>query len=197
MNKLLCMLYGKTLHFPLSWWHHQMETFSALLALCAGNLPVAGAVNSPHKASDAELWCFLWSAAEQSFSTHWRRRWFETPSRSLWCHWNGSTTLQRSTYNSYIFFYFSSTRSGPKGLSRRHSACISLKEVITSRFRFLYSLFAKAQLVVNRQCLNWCWLPSSNGANGPQWVDVTKIQGSLSIRRKLFSQCVCLIVRND
>ena len=32
---------------PLSWWRHQMETFSALLALCAGNSPVQ--VNSPHK----------------------------------------------------------------------------------------------------------------------------------------------------
>ena len=25
-----------------SWWHHQMETFSALLALCAGKSPVTG-----------------------------------------------------------------------------------------------------------------------------------------------------------
>ena len=30
-----------------SWWRHQMETFSALLVLCAGNSPVP--VNSPHK----------------------------------------------------------------------------------------------------------------------------------------------------
>ena len=30
-----------------SWWRHQMETFPALLALCAGNSPVP--VNSPHK----------------------------------------------------------------------------------------------------------------------------------------------------
>ena len=29
------------------WWRHQMETFAALLALCAGNSPVP--VNSPHK----------------------------------------------------------------------------------------------------------------------------------------------------
>ena len=28
-----------------AWWRNQMETFSALLAICAGNLPV----NSPHK----------------------------------------------------------------------------------------------------------------------------------------------------
>ena len=26
----------------LPWWHHQMETFSALLAICAGNSPVPG-----------------------------------------------------------------------------------------------------------------------------------------------------------
>ena len=30
-----------------AWWRHQMETFSALLALCAGNS--LGPVNSPHK----------------------------------------------------------------------------------------------------------------------------------------------------
>ena len=30
-----------------SWWRHQMEAFSALLALCVGNSPVP--VNSPHK----------------------------------------------------------------------------------------------------------------------------------------------------
>ena len=33
--------------FAMSWWRHQMETFSAQLALCAGNSPVP--VNSPHK----------------------------------------------------------------------------------------------------------------------------------------------------
>ena len=33
--------------FLSPWWRHQMETFSALLALCAGNSPVP--VNSPHK----------------------------------------------------------------------------------------------------------------------------------------------------
>ena len=30
-----------------TWWRHQMETFSALLVLCAGNSPVPE--NSPHK----------------------------------------------------------------------------------------------------------------------------------------------------
>ena len=30
----------------ISWWRHQMETFSALLALCAGNSPVSGEIPS-------------------------------------------------------------------------------------------------------------------------------------------------------
>ena len=34
-------------HIYISWWRHQMETFSALLAICAGNSPVP--VNFPHK----------------------------------------------------------------------------------------------------------------------------------------------------
>ena len=44
------------------WWRPQMETFSALLAHCEGNPPVIPFT----KASDAELWCFLWSAPEQT-----------------------------------------------------------------------------------------------------------------------------------
>ena len=35
------------LKFHSTWWRHQMETFSALLTLCARNSPVP--VNSPHK----------------------------------------------------------------------------------------------------------------------------------------------------
>ena len=42
---------------------HQMETFSAILALCAGNSPVIGELPIT-KASDAELLYFLWSAPE-------------------------------------------------------------------------------------------------------------------------------------
>ena len=44
-----------------SWWPHQMKTFSTLLALCEGNPP-----ESFTKTSDAEPWCFLWSAPEET-----------------------------------------------------------------------------------------------------------------------------------
>ena len=41
----ICM--GKRWKNRLTWWRHQMETFSALLAICAGNSVVTG--EFPHK----------------------------------------------------------------------------------------------------------------------------------------------------
>ena len=52
-----------------SWWRHQMEILSAWLALCEGG---GGGGCTGHrwipltKASDTELWCFLWSTPEQT-----------------------------------------------------------------------------------------------------------------------------------
>ena len=73
-----------------SWWRHQMELFSAI---CAGNTifrhlcwEFTGHRWIPRtKASDAELWCFLWSAPKR-LNKFWWGRWFETPSCSLWRH---------------------------------------------------------------------------------------------------------------
>ena len=44
-----------------TWWRHQMETFSALLAICAGNSPVP--VNSPHKGQwrGALMFSLIWA----------------------------------------------------------------------------------------------------------------------------------------
>ena len=71
--------------FKVIWWRHQMKTFSALLAIWAGNSPVPGEFPAQ---SDTELWCFLRSALNQRLSKQswgWR---FETPSRPLWRHCN-------------------------------------------------------------------------------------------------------------
>ena len=48
-----------------AWWRHQMETVSALLALCAGNSSVTGEFPAQRPVT---LWCFLWSA-------HWINGW--------------------------------------------------------------------------------------------------------------------------
>ena len=71
----------------LSWWRHQMETFSALLALCAGNSPAAGEFPSQRpvtRSFDVSLICALNKRLSKQ-SWGW---WFETPSCSLWCHRN-------------------------------------------------------------------------------------------------------------
>ena len=69
--------------FHKTWWRHQMEPFSALLALCAGEF--TGHRWIPHtKASDAELWCF--SRLNKLLSKQMWGWWFETPSRSVWRH---------------------------------------------------------------------------------------------------------------
>ena len=42
----------------ISWWRHQMETFSALLAICAGNSPVTGEFPSQRPVTRSFDVCF-------------------------------------------------------------------------------------------------------------------------------------------
>ena len=70
-----------------SWWRHQMETFSALLALCEGNpLDTAGfpSQNPVTRSFDVlfDLRMNEWLSKQS------RRRWFETPSHLWWRHCN-------------------------------------------------------------------------------------------------------------
>ena len=75
------------------WWRHQMEAFSALLAICAGNSPVPG----EFPAQRPVTWSF-----DVFFDLRLNKRlskqswgwWFETLSRLLWRHRN-ATKLYR------------------------------------------------------------------------------------------------------
>ena len=70
-------------------WRHQMETFSALLAICAGNSPVP--VNSPHKGQWHDVFFDL--SPNKRLSKQWWGWWFETPSSPLWRHCNAMCHL--------------------------------------------------------------------------------------------------------
>ena len=63
-----------------------METFSALLAICAGNSPVTGEFPT-QRPCDVELWYLLRSALNKPLSKQWWGWWFETLSRPIWRHW--------------------------------------------------------------------------------------------------------------
>ena len=70
--------------WPISWWCHQMETFSALLALCEENSPVP--VDSPQRPVTRSFDVFFDLRLNKWLSKQSRRRWFETPSCPLWRH---------------------------------------------------------------------------------------------------------------
>ena len=61
-----------------------METVSVLLAVCEGSHQSPVDCDAIH----AGLWCFFDLRLNKHMSKQSRRRWFETPSRSLWCHCN-------------------------------------------------------------------------------------------------------------
>ena len=53
-----CYLFAP-LHPWSKWWRHQMETFSALLAICAGNTPVTGAFPAQRPVARSCFWKYL------------------------------------------------------------------------------------------------------------------------------------------
>ena len=67
------------------WWRHQMETFSALLAICVGNSSVTGEFPEQRTATWSFDVFFDLRLNKRLSKQSWGR-WFETPSRPLWRH---------------------------------------------------------------------------------------------------------------
>ena len=78
--------------FP--WWRHQMETFSALLALCAGNLPASGEFPAQRPVTRS-FDVFFDLCLNKRLRKQSRGWWFETLSCPLWRHRNASLELGR------------------------------------------------------------------------------------------------------
>ena len=90
---------------PPTWWSHQMETFSTLLAICA--FEFTGDRWIPHtKASNAGFGVLFDLRLNKQLSKQSWGWWFETPSRPLWCHCNGVTTKWPSYYWNFEWFKF-------------------------------------------------------------------------------------------
>ena len=69
------------------WWHHQMETFSPLLAICVGNSPITGEFPSQRPVTrDFDVLFDL--RLNKRLSKQSRGWWFEMPSRPLSRHCN-------------------------------------------------------------------------------------------------------------
>ena len=71
----------------IPWWHHQMETFFALLVICLGISPVSG--EFPTQSQVTRKFDFLFDMRlYKPLSKQLRGWWFETPSGPLWRHCN-------------------------------------------------------------------------------------------------------------
>ena len=89
------------------WWRHQMETFSAFLAIFAGNSPVTGEFPSQRPVTRS-FDIFLDLRPNKRLS---KQRWgwcFETPARPLWRHCHGlhvSPKFDAGFHDAFMLFW--------------------------------------------------------------------------------------------
>ena len=79
----------------LPWWRHQMKTFSALLAIRAGNSPVPGEFPTQRPVTRS-FDVFFDLRLNKWLSKQWWGWWFETLSRPLWRHRNAVFFFQQT-----------------------------------------------------------------------------------------------------
>ena len=72
-----------------AWWRHEMETFSVILAICAGNSPVPGEFTAQRPVTRSFDVFFDIRLNKRLSKQSWGW-WFETPSRPVWRHRNGT-----------------------------------------------------------------------------------------------------------
>ena len=89
----------------VSWWRHQMETFSALLAICAGISPVAGEFPAQRPVTRG-FDVFFGLRLNERLNKQSLGWWFETPSLSLWRHCNGKCSLCAHNGFDYVLSLF-------------------------------------------------------------------------------------------
>ena len=76
-----------------TWWRHQMETFTTLLALCVGNSLVTDEFPSQRPVTRS-FDIFFDLRLNKGLSKQSRGWWFTMPSHSLWCHCNAMPNLE-------------------------------------------------------------------------------------------------------
>ena len=97
LPKINTWLISLAIQIILSWWRHQMETFSALLAICEGNSPVPDEFPTQRPVTRS-FDVFFDLRLNKRLSKQYRGWWFETSSRPFWRHCYDITQLM--THNS-------------------------------------------------------------------------------------------------
>ena len=115
----LCSVYYHHKAHVVPWWRHQMETFSALLAIYAGNSPVPGEFPTQRPVTRSFDVFFDLHLNKRSSKQSWGW-WLETLSRPLWRHRNGKALRCHDVITMPYF-------SWPKyeGMTTRKHICIA------------------------------------------------------------------------
>ena len=180
LNTLLYQ--GNVYQSSKAWWRHQMETFSALLAICAENSPVPGEFPTQRPVT-------------RSFDVHFDLRpnkrlskqslgwWFETLSPPLWRHRNGGYMMGHwlGVTNQFkqllicswlliVIAYIDSTRASPAVIQMKKlpTACISevveiLPVLPMTKMTFLFECIRRTyttpnmQTMLSNQIFDGCW----------------------------------------
>ena len=114
------------------WWRHQIEPFSALLALCAGNSPVTGEFPAQRPVT-LNFDVVFGLRLNKRLSKQSRSCCFVKPSRPVWRHCNAKLTLLNGQYQSYksneiiLFGIFINTKHGDCTISQHYEDTYSLK----------------------------------------------------------------------
>ena len=82
-----CLLSLKVVNYVHPWWRHEMESFSALRALCSGNSSVTGEFPTQRPVTRSFDVSFDMRLNKRLSKQSWGW-WFETPPCSLWRHRN-------------------------------------------------------------------------------------------------------------
>ena len=113
-------------------WRHQMESFSALLALCAGNSPVAGEYPSQRPVTRS-FDVFFDLRLNKLLSKQSRRWWCETPSCSLWRHCNETKSKpMMAFFNPRIYTTLKRRRPKCRDIDRARSNDVGWPVTVTS-----------------------------------------------------------------
>ena len=93
--KEICVEMGRV-RLKETWWCHQMETFSALLAICSGNSPVTGEFPTQRPVT-CSFDVFFDLRLNKRLSKQLWGWWFETPLHPLWrrCNGMGKCSMQQ------------------------------------------------------------------------------------------------------
>ena len=89
------------------WWRHQVETFSVLLAICAGNSPVPGEFPTQRPVTRCFDFSFDLRLNGWWLSKQWWGWWFETLSWPSWRHYNDVNTciwVSISIMTAFIYY---------------------------------------------------------------------------------------------